>query len=117
MLNVYDTTRAHHTKKYLDMSYTKSEIEAYLREYTTLQNCVAYNGNEDLAVAKIDMDTAIRKMRNTNTNLYKTLIGVFVYGNPIQKQAKEMNVSKRQINRRLDDALHMLTLIMNGEVL
>jgi len=28
-----------------------------------------------------------------------------------------MGVSKRQILRRLDDGLHMLTMIMNGEVL
>ena len=117
MLNDYDTIRAHHTKIYSAMEYTKQEIEVYLREYTTLQTVIAYNGNEDLAVIKLDLDNSIRKLHSTNTNLYKTLVGVFVCGNSIQKQAKEMKVSKRQINRRLDDALHLLTLIMNGEVL
>jgi hypothetical protein len=99
------------------MKYQKQEIEAYLREYTTLQVCVVYGHDEDLSVAKIDLDNAIRKLQKSSPNLYKTIMGVFVYGNPIQEQAKQMDVSKRQISRRLDDGVHMLTMIMNGEVL
>lgn len=99
------------------MKYKKQETEAYLREYTTLQACVTYGYDEDLSIAKMDLDKAIRKLQITSPNLYKTIIGVFVYGNPIQEQAKQMDVSKRQINRRLDDGVHMLTMIMNGEVL
>jgi hypothetical protein len=99
------------------MKYQKQEIEAYLREYTTLQVCVVYGYDEDLSVAKIDLDNAIRKLQKSSPNLYKTIMGVFVYGNPIQEQAKQMDVSKRQISRRLDDGVHMLTMIMNGEVL
>jgi hypothetical protein len=99
------------------MKYQKQEIEAYLREYTTLQVCVVYGYDDDLSVAKIDLDNAIRKLQKSSPNLYKTIMGVFVYGNPIQEQAKQMDVSKRQISRRLDDGVHMLTMIMNGEVL
>jgi hypothetical protein len=82
-----------------------------------LQACVTYGVDEDLMISKMDLDRAIRKLQKSSPNLYKTIIGVFVYGNPIQEQAKQMDVSKRQINRRLDDAVHMLTMIMNGEVL
>lgn len=99
------------------MNYTKQMVEAFLRDYSLLQHAVAYNGDDDLMNAKIDLDRGIRKLQNTSINLHRTIIGVFVYGNPIQEQAKLMGVSKRQINRRLDDALHMLTRIMNGEVL
>lgn len=99
------------------MKYQKQEIEAYLREYTTLQVCVVYGYDEDLSVAKVDLDNAIRKLQKSSPNLYKTIIGVFVYGNPIQEQATQMDVSKRQISRRLDDGVHMLAMIMNGEVL
>lgn len=97
--------------------YTKQEIEGYLREYTMLKYAVTYNlENSDLVVNLMDLDSSLRKLQREYKNLYKTLIGVFVYGNPIQEQAKLMNVSKRQINRRLDDGLHILTMIMNGEV-
>ena len=64
----------------------------------------------------LDLDTALRKLQKNNSNLYKALVGVFVFGNPIQEQARLMNVSKRQINRRLDDGLHVLTMIMNGDM-
>ena len=99
------------------MKYTKQEIETFLREYTTLQACVLYGYDIDLVLCKMDLDTAIRKLEKSSPNLYKTIMGVFVYGNPIQEQAKQMDVSKRQISRRLDDGVHMLTMIMNGEVL
>jgi CRISPR/Cas system-associated endonuclease Cas3-HD len=72
--------------------------------------------NTDLRTAKIDLDLAMRKLQRKSINLYNTVLGVMVYGNPIQEQAKQMKVSKRQIIRRLDDGLHMLTMIMNGEV-
>ena len=65
----------------------------------------------------MDLDQALVKLQKTNKNLHKTLIGVFVHGTPIQEQAKAMKVSKRQISRRLDDGVHMLTMIMNGEIL
>ena len=74
------------------------------------------SGSEDTRLAKFDLDMSMRKLQKHSKNLHATMIGVFVYGTPIQEQAKQMNVSKRQINRRLDDGLHFLTMIMNGEV-
>ncbi len=97
--------------------YDKPTVETYLRNYTMLTMSVTFGGDEDIHHAKMDLDKAMRKLQHTSVNLYNTVLGVFVYGNPIQEQAKQMNVSKRQIMRRLDDGLHMLTMIMNGEVL
>jgi hypothetical protein len=97
--------------------YEKQTIEALLRNYSTLTGVLVTGGSEELVAAKMDLDSAMRKLQRNSKNLHNTLIGVFVYGNPIQEQAKQMNVSKRQILRRLDDGLHMLTMIMNGEVL
>jgi hypothetical protein len=77
---------------------------------------IVLGNHNDLQTAKIDLDMAMRKLRHMSVNLYNTVLGVMVYGNPIQEQAKQMGVSKRQIIRRLDDGLHMLTMIMNGEV-
>ena len=99
------------------MKYTKQEVETYLREYSTLQSCVVYGSNEELKAISMDLNKSINKLQHNSPNLYKTIVGVFVYGDPIQEQAKKMNVSKRQISRRLDDGVHMLTMIMNGEVL
>jgi hypothetical protein len=73
--------------------------------------------DKELLTVKMDITSAMRKLQQMSVNLHSTLVGVFVYGNPIQEQAKQMNVSTRQISRRLDDGLHMLTMIMNGEVL
>lgn len=96
--------------------YDKQTVEGYLRNYTTLHRAILLGDNHELQNAKIDLDMAMRKLRGTSVNLYNTVLGVMVYGNPIQEQAKQMKVSKRQIIRRLDDGLHMLTMIMNGEV-
>lgn len=96
--------------------YTKQAIEECLRNYTLLGRVVQLNGNRELITVKIDLDMGMRRLAKHSQNLHDTLVGVFFYGNPIQEQAKKMNVSKRQILRRLDDGLHMLTMIMNGEV-
>jgi len=98
-------------------SYSKQEVEAYLREHTALKHAAVYNSENDNYINDLlDLDTALRKLQKNNSNLYKALVGVFVFGNPIQEQARLMNVSKRQINRRLDDGLHVLTMIMNGDM-
>lgn len=97
--------------------YDKPTIEGYLRNYTTLCTAILTGCEDEHRIAKMDLDRAMRKLQHISVNLYTTLIGVFVYGNPIQEQAKQMNVSKRQIIRRLDDGLHMLMMIMNGDVL
>lgn len=98
-------------------TYDAYMVEGLLRNYSSIIPIVAVSGDEDLRNAKIDLDMALRKLQDFSTNLYHTIIGVLVWGNPIQEQAKIMNVSKRQINRRLDDGLHFLTMTMNGEVL
>jgi len=97
--------------------YDKPTIETYLRNYTTLSTAIIAGCDEEHHIAKMDLDRALRKLQGFSYNLYATLIGVFVYGNPIQEQAKQMKVSKRQIIRRMDDGLHMLMMIMNGDVL
>lgn len=97
--------------------YQTQEVENYLRNYTSLSHLVMLNGDEDLHLSKVDLDTAMLKLRDTSYNLYSAIMGVFVYGNSIQSQAKAQKISKRQMLRRLDDGLHMLTMIMNGEVL
>lgn len=99
------------------LTYDKQMIEGMLRNYSTLTSVITTTGDDDLRAAKIDLDMSLRKLQGFSTNLYRTIIGVLVWGNPIQEQAKQMNVSKRQINRRLDDGLHFLTMTMNGEVL
>jgi hypothetical protein len=76
-----------------------------------------HSGDEEVHSYKLDLDIALQKLQDFSGNLHKTIISVFVWGIPIQEQAKRMNVSKRQISRRLDDGLHFLTMIMNGEVL
>ena len=97
--------------------YQTQQVETYLRNYTSLSHLITLNGDEDLMESKADLDSAMIKLSKTSYNLYSTMMGVFVYGNSIQAQAKQMNVSKRQVMRRLDDGLHMLVMIMNGEVL
>lgn len=97
--------------------YQKQMVEELLRNYNTITREAMLTGNDDLQTSKMDLDMALRKLQGFSVNLYNTIIGVFVWGSPIQEQAKKMNVSKRQINRRLDDGLHFLTMIMNGEVL
>lgn len=99
------------------ITYDKQMVEGLLRHYSSIIPVVATTGDEDLRNAKIDLDMALMKLQDFSTNLHHTIIGVLVWGNPIQEQAKQMNVSKRQINRRLDDGLHFLTMTMNGEVL
>jgi hypothetical protein len=98
------------------MTYEKDTVETYLRNYSTLTAAVLTGTSEEIHAAKMDLDSALRKLQGMSVNLYNTIIGVFVWGNPIQEQAKQMNVSKRQIIRRMDDGVHMLTMIMNGEM-
>ncbi len=97
--------------------YDKQVVEECLRNYTILNQVSIEKDDKELLTVKMDIDKGLRKLQGISVNLHNTLLGVFVYGNPIQEQAKQMGVSKRQILRRLDDGLHMLTMIMNGEVL
>lgn len=97
--------------------YDQQTIELYLRNYTTLVAASQSSIDDDFRIAKMDLDAALLKLKHNSSKLYDTIVGVFVLGNPIQEQAKQMNVSKRQTIRRMNDGLYMLTMIMNGEVL
>jgi DNA-directed RNA polymerase specialized sigma24 family protein len=98
------------------MSYDSKSIEEALRNYSAL-NAAAESGNQDMLITKVEIDLALRKLRGYSVNLYNAIISVFVLGTPIQEHAKESKITKRQVHRRLDDGLHMLVLIMNGEFL
>jgi hypothetical protein len=95
------------------MEYQNDIVENLLRNYYSL------NTTDDLVLRdyKIDLDIALAKLKEYSGVLYLTIVNVFVNGMPIQEQAKLDDVSRMQVNRRLHDALHVLTMIMNGEVL
>jgi hypothetical protein len=95
------------------MEYQNDIVENLLRNYYSL------NTTDDLLLRdyKIDLDIALAKLKEYSGVLYLTIVNVFVNGMPIQEQAKLDDVSRMQVNRRLHDALHVLTMIMNGEVL
>ena len=93
--------------------YNNQQVEMMLKNYTLL----CESDDAEFISYRVDLDAALRKLQNTSVNLYKAIVGVFILGNPIQEQANVDKVSKRQIIRRLNDATHMLTMIMNGEVL
>jgi len=95
------------------MEYTNESVENLLRNYYSLEN---YPSTE-LYEAKADLDIALVKLHNYSTNLYNTLMSVMVNAQPINRVAKQEEVDRKQINRRLHDGLHFLTMIMNGQVL
>lgn len=97
--------------------YNQQTIETYLRNYSTLEDASSGSIDDTFRIAKMDLDESLKKLKKASPNLYETILGVFVFGNPIQEQAKRMKVSKRQTIRRMNDGLYMLTMIMNGEVL
>lgn len=99
------------------MNYETQTIEALLRNYSTIEKAIVESGDEDLRITKVEMDVALRKLQGYSVNLYNAVVGVFVIGTPIQEHAKDCKISKRQVHRRLDDGLHLLVMIMNGEVL
>jgi hypothetical protein len=87
-------------------------VENMLRHYSLLAST---SGAEYLDY-RMDLDNSMSVLKQEYPNLYTTLMGVFVIGTPIHEQAKNQKTNKMQIHRRLNDGLHMLTLIMNGEV-
>ena len=92
--------------------YTNSIVENLLRAYYSLQQ----HPDSTFSEYKIDLEAALRTMKKNNRSLYSTVVNVFVNGVPIQEQAENDSVTTRQVNRRLHDGLHLLTMIMNGEV-
>ncbi len=94
------------------MKYSNNMVENMLRHYSLLAST---SGAEYLDY-RMDLDNSMSVLKQEYPNLYTTLMGVFVIGTPIHEQAKNQKTNKMQIHRRLNDGLHMLTLIMNGEV-
>lgn len=92
--------------------YKKEIVENMLRNYTSL----SVLQDAEYMSYKMDLENALRRLSDLSDNLYQAITGVLIMGVPIQEQAAYQNVSKRQTLRRLDDGVHMLTLIMNGEV-
>lgn len=95
------------------MEYKNDIVENLLRNYYSLQ----MHPDSTFSDYKVDLDQALAKLKNYSSVLYSTVVNVFVNGVPIQEQARIDEVSRMQTNRRLHDGLHMLTMIMNGEVL
>ena len=93
--------------------YTNNVVENLLRNYYTLQD----HPDSTFSFYKIDLELGLKKLKQTSPVLYSTIVGVFIDAAPIQEQAKVDKVTTRQTNRRLHDATHLLTMIMNGEVL
>ena len=94
------------------MKYSNNMIENMLRHYSLL----ASTSDAEYLDYRMDLDNSMSVLKQEYPNLYTTLMGVFVVGTPIHEQAKNQKTNKMQIHRRLNDGLHMLTLIMNGEV-
>jgi hypothetical protein len=95
------------------MEYQNDIVENLLRNYYSLDS----SDDAMLRDYKIDLDIALSKLKEYSSVLYLTIVNVFVNGMPIQEQARIDDVSRMQVSRRLHDALHVLTMIMNGEVL
>jgi DNA-directed RNA polymerase specialized sigma24 family protein len=99
------------------MEYDTKTIKAFLKNYTSIKGAYHSTSNEELIITKTEMDIALRKLENYSINLFNTLIDVLVLGTPILEHAEENKISKRQVQRRLDDGLNLLVLIMNREIL
>lgn len=94
------------------MEYKQETVENLLRNYYSLSN---YPTTE-LYEYKADLEIALAKLNNYSSTLYSTIVNVFINAKPINKEADDSGVTRMQVNRRLHDALHLLTMIMNGEI-
>jgi hypothetical protein len=90
--------------------YTTEQVENMLRGYMVLRE----NDMVDYADLKMDIDMGLKRLKEDTPNTYGTIVGVFVFGNSIIMQAKQDNISKMQVHRRLDSGLQYVTNIMNG---
>lgn len=95
------------------MKYEQQVVENILRNYYSFNKYT----DLDLYEHKIDIDIALTKLNDYSSVLYSTIVNVFILSTPISVEAEESGVSRMQVNRRLHDGLHLLTLIMNGEIL
>ena len=94
------------------LNYSNNMVENMLRNYSLL----ASTSDAEYLDYRMDLDNSMDTLKAEYPNLYSALMGVFVVGTPIQEQATLQKVSKMQTHRMLNDGLHMLTLIMNGEL-
>jgi len=94
-------------------NYTNNMVENMLRNYSLL----ASTSDAEYLDYRMDLDNGMSVLKDEYPNLYVTLMGIFVVGTPIHEQVKNQKTNKMQIHRRLNDGLHMLTLIMNGDIL
>ena len=94
------------------LNYSNNMVENMLRNYSLL----ASTSDAEYLDYRMDLDNSMGTLKVEYPNLYSALRGVFVVGTPIQEQATLQKVSKMQTHRMLNDGLHMLTLIMNGEL-
>lgn len=93
------------------MEYQSSVVENLLRNYYSLQQ----HPDSTFSSYYMDVTYGLKELLRKNHVLYLTIVDVFVNGMPIQEQAEKMGVTTRQVNYRLNDALALLTSIMNGD--
>ena len=95
------------------LNYSNNMVENMLRNYSLL----ASTSDAEYLDYRMDLDNSMELLKRRSENLYSALMCVFIIGTPMQEQAKLQNISRMQLHRRLNDGLHMLTLMMNGEIL
>lgn len=95
------------------MKYQNDVVENILRNYYSFNKYT----DTDLYEYKVDVDIGLQKLFNYSSVLYFTIVNVFINSKPINDEAVDSGVSRMQVNRRLHDGLHLLTMIMNGEIL
>lgn len=82
-----------------------------LRNYLQLE----IHPDQVFADIKMDIDKALKALREEDPDVYRTVMGVFVAGTPIQQQAKKDGISKRLVHYRMANGVASLTAIMNGD--
>lgn len=92
------------------MTYDSSLVENMIRHYFTLKE----TNLTEYADLQMDLQTGLNRLREEDHPTYKTLMGVFAFGNSIQMQAELDKITKMQVHRRLDSGLWFVTLVMNG---
>jgi hypothetical protein len=90
--------------------YDEFLVEELLRNYYSLSDM-------DFSDMRMDVEAGLKALKKYNTTLFDTIFNVLINSMPIQQVAVMHDVSTRQVNRRVHDALYALTIIMNGELL
>jgi hypothetical protein len=89
--------------------YDEFLVEELLRNYYSLSDM-------DFSDMRMDVEAGLKALKKYNTTLFDTIFNVLINSMPIQQVAVMHDVSTRQVNRRVHDALYALTIIMNGEL-